>query len=407
MKKFTAVVLTVIMLLACTSAISVSAADGLEVTKTLTPNADGSVTVTINLTGHAQKVALDGVAKADVMLLLDLSSSMVNEKIDNSDTCRMDILKPAACSLVDSLVGVENSQSLVGVIGFWSECALVSGLTNDAQALKTQINALEAKSGTAMAGALAAAKKTLAETGRADAPDVIVLVTDGSPYEIGADGVRIEDRAQNFAIVSAAANDCKAAGDIIYTVGIGLNDETNTFLQGCATDATKAYSSATGSDLGNIFADLSGAISVSSSATNVMVGDYLSEGVSIPSNAVVTSSSQYRPAETLAATTGSNGISLQNIGQVPYAPSVENTEVITITYVVQNTGNITDALIGTNDSFVAFSGADGAQQSISLASSYSYVPTANPPTGIESVIPAMAIAAVSAGAIVLMRKKRK
>ncbi len=405
MKKFTAVLLAVFMLVICTSAFSVSAADGLEVTKTFTPNADGTVTVTINLTGHAQKIALDGVAKADVMLVLDLSSSMVNEIIDDKGTCRLDILKPAACSLVDSLVGFENSQSQVGVIGFWNECSLISGLTNDADALKTAINGLVGQNGTAMSGAFRAAKDVLAQTGRPDAPDVIVLVTDGTPYEMGSDGNRIEDAATNFAIVTEAVNECKAAGNIVYTVGIGVNTETNIFLQGCATDTTKAYTTATGSDLTNIFADLSGAISVSASANNVMVGDYLGEGVSIPANAVVASSSQYRPAETLAASTGSNGVVLQNIGQIPYAPSVEATEVITISYVVANTGNIRDAVIGTSDSFVAYAGSDGAQQAVSLASNYSYTP--NPPTAVKSVVPAMIVAGVCAAVIGLSRKKRK
>lgn len=414
MKKIIGLVLAVIMV-ATLGLSAVSAADnGLVVDKKLTPNSDGSVNVTITITGNTQKVSTDDMGKVDVMMLLDLSSSMQNETIDEKGTTRMEVLKPAACSLVDSLLGGKNSQSEVGIITFWSECELTADLTNDAEALKTTINGLEAKNGTAMAEALATAEKTLKENGRPDAPDIIVLVTDGSPYEYDASGVRIEDRATNFSIVNSAATACKSEGTIIYTVGLGLNEETSTFLAGCATDTTKAYTSVTGSDLTNIFADLSGAISLTPSASSVKVSDFLGEGVYIPADAKVTSTSKYRPAETLVASTGSNGVVLDKIGQVPYAPSAENSETITITYTVKSMPGTTKAIIGTNNSFVDYDGANGAKQSIPLASSYEYqaqpttqaVKKNNPKTAVDGVVPAIAVVALASAAVVLTKKRK-
>ena len=415
MKKIIGLVLAVIMV-ATLGLSAVSAADnGLVVDKKLTPNSDGSINVTITITGNTQKVSTNDMGKVDVMMLLDLSSSMKNETIDDKGTTRMDVLKPAACSLVDSLLGGKNSQSEVGIITFWSECELTAGLTNDAEALKTAINGLEAKNGTAMAEALATAEKTLKENGRPDAPDIIVLVTDGSPYEYDASGVRIEDRATNFSIVNSAATACKSEGTIIYTVGLGLNEETATFLAGCATDTTKAYTSVTGSDLTNIFADLSGAISLTPSATSVKVSDFLGEGVYIPADAKVTSTSKHRPAETLVASTGSNGVVLDKIGQVPYAPSAENSETITITYTVKSMPGTTKAIIGTSSSCVDYDGANGAKQSIPLASSYEYqaqpttaatVTKNNPKTGVDGVVPAVAVVALASAAVVLTKKRK-
>ena len=148
---------------------------------------------------------------ASVMLVIDTSGSM--DASDVSPT-RLDAARSAAHSLVDKL----PNNARVGLIGFSTYPIVASPLTDNRDTVASAIDGLQAGGGTATGDALALAIKELTPATKTAtngaAPTMIVLLTDGVTNR-GSDPLQ-------------AAQDAKAVGIPIQTIGVGSRDPSVT-----------------------------------------------------------------------------------------------------------------------------------------------------------------------------------
>jgi Ca-activated chloride channel family protein len=168
--------------------------------------------------------------KADIVLVLDASSSMAGPKLE------------AAVSAALSFVGLlDLPRDHAAIIAFDSEAHLASGLTGSRAALRVAL----AQTGTAIGtridlGLDAALAELSGPRARADAVPVIVLLTDGRP-EGGT-----ED------LVRAAAGRARLADVAVFTIGLGA-DVDGELLSDVATDPSRYYYAPGAADLESIY----------------------------------------------------------------------------------------------------------------------------------------------------------
>ncbi|RMG90429.1 MAG: VWA domain-containing protein [Chloroflexi bacterium] len=182
---------------------------------------------------------------ADIILLLDSSGSMANPT-SSGNTSRLAAAQAAATDFLN-IINLPPDQA--SIIDFDSEARVLVPLTSDRAALIASLQSLVAEGLTRIDLALATARQELS-SGRHNPAHtaVIILLTDGKPFGVGEEPVIAE------------ANAAKAAGIIIYTIGLG--DSINeTLLKTIATDPTHFYHSPTADDLSQIYAEIAGFIS--------------------------------------------------------------------------------------------------------------------------------------------------
>ena len=166
----------------------------------------------------------------DVMLVLDRSGSI--------DTTELAELKTAAKSFVDTLAPTVVTAH-VGMVSFSTSSALNHHLSEDGTSVKNSIDALTATGLTNLQAGIDTASGELANPGdghdRADgsSPDFMVIVTDGNPNQPGSN-------ANAEAVAAAAADAARAAGTVVYVVGVG-NDVDATYLQNEIADDAAHY----------------------------------------------------------------------------------------------------------------------------------------------------------------------
>ena len=151
-----------------------------------------TITVTLSVAGTCPPTR----TRADIVLVIDVSGSMIGPNIDAA--------KAAALAFVDA---IDVAESRVAVVSFNQDALLEQPLTANPVNLEVAIDRLQAGGGTDIAVALDAARREL--TGprrRPSANSVIVLLTDGGSAEPPA--VR-------------AAELAKLEGARLFTVGFG------------------------------------------------------------------------------------------------------------------------------------------------------------------------------------------
>ena len=221
--------------------------DGLELTKTVTPKADGGYTVHLEAYTTGTVTTSTTTKPCDIVLVLDQSGSMANDFNGNktnkeTDTCEY-AMKQAVNTFIDNVAkkakdeGVEHriaivkfagdSKDTVGDDTYWeggnnyNYSQVVKELTavNDASGanattLKTAVDQLQAKGGTQTQNGLNHAQRLLSSVDSArDSSKVVIVFTDGMPGDRG-----FEERVATSAIASAKS--MKDAGVTVYTVGI-------------------------------------------------------------------------------------------------------------------------------------------------------------------------------------------
>ncbi|OGZ45278.1 MAG: hypothetical protein A3C84_03035 [Candidatus Ryanbacteria bacterium RIFCSPHIGHO2_02_FULL_48_12] len=156
----------------------------------------------INLPG------LGCAGKLDIVLVMDNSGSI--------DSTEYTAMKNAAKAFVDALLLSLNGPHGAKV-SFASSATLDQMLTDDPTVLKTAIDLAQTGGSTNLSAGIDVAQAELVSPrDRADAPNLMIILTDGAP------------NSQADAITSA--NAAKAAGSQIYAVGIGTNVSTSAFL---------------------------------------------------------------------------------------------------------------------------------------------------------------------------------
>lgn len=221
--------------------------DGLKLTKTVTPKADGGYTVHLEAYTTGTVTTSTTTKPCDIVLVLDQSGSMAddfNGNTANKETdTRQYAMKQAVNKFIDNVAkkakdeGVEHRIAIVKFAGKstntvgdttykedgnrYNYSQVVKELTavNDASGvnattLKTAVNQLQAKGGTQTQNGLNHAQRLLSSVDSArDSSKVVIVFTDGMPGDYG-----FEESVATSAIASAKS--MKDAGVTVYTVGI-------------------------------------------------------------------------------------------------------------------------------------------------------------------------------------------
>lgn len=221
--------------------------DGLELTKTVTPKADGGYTVHLEAYTTGTVTTSTTTKPCDIVLVLDQSGSMADnfsgKETNNETDTRQYAMKQAVNKFIDNVAkkakdeGVEHRIAIVKFAGkstntvgdgtyrdgryTYNYSQVVKGLTavNDASGanattLKTAVNKLQAKGGTQTQNGLNHAQRLLSSVDSArDSSKVVIVFTDGMPGNSGFD-----TSVATSAIASAKS--MKDAGVTVYTVGI-------------------------------------------------------------------------------------------------------------------------------------------------------------------------------------------
>jgi Mg-chelatase subunit ChlD/sugar lactone lactonase YvrE len=165
---------------------------------------------------------------ADVMLVLDTSSSMAGEKMVR-----------AIAAARDFVTLFEPSRDRVGLVSFDSAARTVP-LTGDLASVRAALDGLPTHEGTRIDLGLYEAMREFYYHGRADAAHVAVLLTDGQPMGGSLDAT-IEQASQ-----------MRDYGVTLYAIGLGT-DADGTLLRSLATSATHYYHAPTPEDLAAIY----------------------------------------------------------------------------------------------------------------------------------------------------------
>ncbi len=168
---------------------------------------------------------------ADIVLLIDTSSSMSGDKIRQA--------RGAARAFLDQL-DLERDQA--AVVGFSTEARIAAPLTRDARLLRVAVDGLRTESGTRIDAAMWAAVSLLGGSGRdpKNRP-AIVLLSDGA--HAGPSGA-----------VLIAAGEARRLGARIYTIALGADADRD--LLATIADQGRAYVAAEGGELGAIYTEL-------------------------------------------------------------------------------------------------------------------------------------------------------
>lgn len=221
--------------------------DGLELTKTVTPKADGGYTVHLEAYTTGTVTTSTTTKPCDIVLVLDQSGSMADdfsgEETDNEADTRQYAMKQAVNTFIDNVAKKakdEDVEHRIAIVKFagdstntvgddtykdgryrYNYSQVVKELTavNDASGanattLKTAVNQLQAKGGTQTQNGLNHAQRLLSSVDSArDSSKVVIVFTDGMPGNSGFDA-----KVATSAIASAKS--MKDAGVTVYTVGI-------------------------------------------------------------------------------------------------------------------------------------------------------------------------------------------
>lgn len=221
--------------------------DGLELTKTVTPKADGGYTVHLEAYTTGTVTTSTTTKPCDIVLVLDQSGSMADnfsgEETDNEADTRQYAMKQAVNTFIDNVAKKakdEDVEHRIAIVKFagdstntvgdttykdgiyrYNYSQIVKELTavNDASgenvtALKTAVNQLQAQGGTQTQNGLNHAQRLLSSVDSArDSSKVVIVFTDDMPGDSGFD-------ANVATSAIASAKSMKDAGVTVYTVGI-------------------------------------------------------------------------------------------------------------------------------------------------------------------------------------------
>jgi Ca-activated chloride channel family protein len=149
--------------------------------------------------------------RSDVMLVIDVSGSM--QATDVQPT-RLEAAKNAAKTLIDAL----PPNASIGLVAFSSRAFVISPLTSDHDSVKSALDTLQARGGTAIGdGIQLALDQITADSARPRPPSMIVLLTDG----VNNAGTSPDQ----------AASQAAAAHVVVNTVGVGSRNG-GVFVQG-------------------------------------------------------------------------------------------------------------------------------------------------------------------------------
>ncbi len=231
----------------------------LNVTASYEPTSDvyfgeTEVTISLEFVGESGDCPiLESTDPVDVALVIDVSGSMAGEKIDSA--------KLAAQTFVDvmNVRDGDPSSDQIGIVSFSSNAQIQIPLTRVRADIDTAIFGLGVGGGTDIVGGLNAGSQVLNDPTQQNtlynANPVMVLLSDGQ---------------QGVAQVTAAAEQAKATGIRIITIGLGSDVSTETMIAAASRpeDYLQAQSA---TQLQDIFRQVASQIIQSTAANDVRV----------------------------------------------------------------------------------------------------------------------------------------
>lgn len=212
----------------------------------------------------AQKISADTicpVSKADVMILIDTSGSMA-DKI-NGISRKIDQAKASATSFVNLILG-SNTGNSIGLVHFSNAATLDSGLSTFPSILDRDIANLFPGGITCAACGLQTSNQELYAHGMQGRKKVVIFLTDGIANAIPGDSHQVSSTVAENAANVIVQDGINTSQIVYYTIGLG-NDVNTSFLQNIANmSGGHYYFSATGSDLQNIYSQISQSLGVGS-----------------------------------------------------------------------------------------------------------------------------------------------
>lgn len=211
--------------------------------------------VTLRLGGNCPSAS----EKADIVLVVDRSNSMTDSgKIGNA--------RLAVADFIDIVMPKDQPDQRVfkvGMVMFQNQPQLLAPLSFDRNAVLSQIPKLEPAGGTNIADGLEMGlSEVLGPEHRADAKPIIVLMTDGVPF----------NNTRMYTV--DVADRLRDAGITVYSVGLGQDVDPN-LLRLVARRPELYYFAPTASELADVFKGIARRISASVLLKSVTITDHV------------------------------------------------------------------------------------------------------------------------------------
>ena len=270
--------------------------------KTATLNSDGTIDITLNVTGNS--IQHSETSQADVIVVMDLSSSMTQT---NSGQTRLQVAKNAVNSLAQKLLSnntATNPDAVhLSLVTFGGAAATRLQDTKSLSDFQSTVNGLSAYSGRTAAGgtnwedALATANGVATRDG---ASVYIIFVSDGNPTyrdtrggswydwyydntgEYDSDRIdsktiygtgNSDNNGLNYQYAAAAAKSINDAGKTLYSVGVFGDVDNMQNLATAAGQANNYYSATDSAALNRAFDNIVNDITTDVSYTGVSITD--------------------------------------------------------------------------------------------------------------------------------------
>lgn len=190
---------------------------------------------------------------------------------DNDETeiytlnSKLNALKEAATSFINS-AAIASSESRLGIVAFNYQLELKNALetlnSESAKQLVKTISSLRARGGTRPQLGLEYAYDRLKENKREGIPQYVILFSDGDP-----------STTNDQSATETKADTIKQDGIVIYTVGLGLNDETEKWLSDEVASKGYAFTADTADELKEIFQKIQSTITKNLDIKNAQIKD--------------------------------------------------------------------------------------------------------------------------------------
>jgi len=288
-----------------------------------------NTTVTLNVTGTGCPQTVH--FPIDAMIVFDRTGSMDDDCPGgveaNTSPCKIHDAKVAA----KFFVGLLNpSLDRSGLVSFNNTATLNQGLTFNGALVQNAIDTLKALGQTAIGGGISAANNELTSHGRNNSVWIEILLTDGNE-NLGSDPL-------------SRANEAKADGIIIYTIGLGASVDPVLLGQIASITGGKYYFAPNGTSLQQIYQNISQEV-FSIGGKNVVVNDV------IPSYANYADALSSNPPDNCTYSAGTRTVTC-NLGNMIIGQSY----IITFNEQMNTSGNniLTNVYPASNVTFTDF-----------------------------------------------------
>ena len=400
--------------------------------KELIDNGDGTYTIALSVTGAAESSITTEATKANVILVLDTSSSMVNNRPGGQGTRTRLALEQEALTKDDGIIDKLLAQNVPGdsvkkdiieiaIVDFGNRGNVTQTWETDPTVLKNAINTLTTTSGTNWEEGLRNAR-TLADAKKTAQPDeevYVIFMTDGEPtthynsYNVNWQNVTAEWRAavddargivatgtapgsasryHFYALFTwGAANNAHYLSSLVHHAYSGWTGNINDLSTNAALTADEAqyYTNADSTDaviaaLSQIVDDITNSVGYTDVEMTDGVTEMTASNVKASASGEVTGLKYYRSGGSYS-TTANDGLgeewtdapqaTINSAGEVDWdlgSIILEDGVTYTITFVVWPKQESLDLVADLNNGVIRYSDLTPAQQAQIAGSAGSY-----------------------------------